>query len=73
MIITHTFILYHFYSHDYVKMYLGESKVEEALKYGKHDEHICSEVRILKEDLYFLTCRSFNWLVRFGTLNNFTR
>ena len=29
------------YSHDYMKMYLGESKVEEALKYG-HNGKDCS-------------------------------
>ena len=29
-------ILQIFYSHDYIKKYLGESKVEEALNYGKN-------------------------------------
>ena len=31
--------------------------MEEASRYGKYDEYICSEIRILKEDLLFLTCR----------------
>ena len=33
--------VFHSYSHDYMKMYLGESKVEEALKYG-HNGKDCS-------------------------------